>query len=176
MDSLAQARTYIGANPADSLFTSSVVDYPNGSAGSTSTGTTLNTALGVDAATLTNPAIGANAVLNSIIQLTGYLRIENANTLLNLGVGSDDGSELLIQGTQVINNDGLHPFPGVGPQAVNFAQPGLYAMEILFFESQVVEWGLEFYMNNPAAGTPVPNRMLVKGAVRNRPASRSGAC
>jgi hypothetical protein len=166
VDTLSAARTHIQNNAPESLFMSSVVDYPNGAAGSIGTTSDFNAALGVDASSLTNAGIGTTAVLNSILKLDGYLKIDaaNANKSLFLGLGSDDGSELLIQGTQVIANDGVHAFPGSGsgPKEIVFTTPGLYEMSILFFESQRVQWGLEFFLGSPGQGTPVPNSMLVK--------------
>ena len=167
VDSLSQAKSYISANSPDSFFVSSVVDYPNGATGPTSTSTIISTALGVDAGSLTNPAVGSNVVLNTIFELDGFLVISNANTTLNLGLGSDDGSELVIQGTQVINNDGIHAFPGpgAGPIQVTFTQAGLYSMDILFFESQTSAWGIELFLNGAGQGTPVPNSMLCRTAI-----------
>jgi len=167
IDTLAAASAYVSSNSPDSLFTASVVDYPNGAAGSVVTGTTINAALGVDAGSLTNPAVGGNAVLNSIMEFDGFLVIGAANTTLFLGLGSDDGTELVIQGTQVINNDGIHAFPGTnaGPISATFTQPGLYAMDILFFESQIFDWGIELFLGAPGQGTSVPNSMLCQTAI-----------
>jgi len=164
VDTLAGARAYVAANPPDSLFKSTVVDYPNGPGATVfNEFTDFDTALGVDAPTLTNPAVGSNLVLNSILEFTGYLKIASDNTVLDLGVGSDGGSELVIQGTQVIDNDGIHAFPGAGhgPVDIEFASAGFYEMSILFFESQISEWGIEFYLNASQSGTPVPSSMLV---------------
>jgi PA14 domain len=159
VDDLAAANAYILAHSPDALFTATSVDYPNGPTGSTSTSDTIAAGLGVDAPSLTSAAVGANAALNSIFRFNGFLRVNAAGTL-NLGVGSDDGSELRIQGTQVLNNDGLHSFPGAGPVAVDFTAPGLYAIEIRFFESQESGWGVEFYTDAAGAGTPVPTALL----------------
>src|SRR5262245_12181393 len=54
VDDLAAARTYIAANPPNSLFLASTVDYPNGPNGSTLTSATFAEGLGVDAASLSN--------------------------------------------------------------------------------------------------------------------------
>lgn len=160
VDSLAAARAYIGANAADATFMASTVDYPNGPTNVASTSNTIAAALGVDAASLSPASVGSNSVLNTIVQFTGYLVID-APITLDFALGSDDGSELIIQGVQVINNDGIHPFssPLV---SVEFTQAGLYEVEILFFESQVTGWGLEFNIGT-VGGTVVPNSMLAKG-------------
>ena len=164
VDDIAAARAYIGVRPPETLYTATVVDYPNGSTGIGSTDDPLATMLGVDAASLTDAAVGTRPSLNSIFQIQGFLRVETAGTL-TLGVGSDDGSELRIQGTIVQNNDGLHDFPGAAPVAIDFTAPGLYALEILFFESQSSGWGLEFYQGAAGAGTPVPTTLLYPSPV-----------
>ena len=109
VDDLAVARAYIAANPADGTFTATVIDYPD-DRDSTSTEELISAVLGVDAPSLSPASLGTVPVLNSILQFKGFLRVDAAGTLM-LGLGSDDGSDLLIQGTQVINNDGLHGFP-----------------------------------------------------------------
>jgi hypothetical protein len=164
VDDIAAARAYIGVRAPETLYTATVVDYPNGTTGIGSTDDPLATMLGVDAASLSDPAVGTRPSLNSIFQIQGFLRVETAGTL-TLGVGSDDGSELRIQGTLVQNNDGLHDFPGAAPVAIDFTAPGLYALEILFFESQSSGWGLEFYQGAAGAGTPVPTALLYPSPV-----------
>jgi hypothetical protein len=159
VDDLAAARAYLISHSPDTLFAATSIDYPNGPTGIISTDTTLAAGLGVDAASLSNPLVGSASALNSIFKMNGYLRVETAGTL-TLGVGSDDGSELLIQGVQIQNNDGLHDFPGAAPVAIDFTAPGLYEVEILFFESQASGWGLEFYLGSGGAGTPVPTASL----------------
>ena len=162
VNDLGAARAYIASNAPDATFLSTTVDYPNGTAGSLSTSSTFATALGTDAATLSDPTVASLQVLNSILKFSGFLRIDAPTTILALGVGSDDGSDLVIQGTQVIANDGIHPFPGgnAGPTDVTFLEAGLYQLEVLFFESQPVQWGLEFFVGAPGAGTPVPTTHL----------------
>ncbi len=178
IDTLAAARTFITLTQTteDATFISTEVDYPNGAPGATGTSTTISTALGVDAGSLTGSAataatVGANDVLNTILQLTGFLSVSTPGTLA-LSLPSDDGSELLIQGTQVINNDGLHPFnPGAAAAnaSVTFDTAGLYAIEILFFESQVVAWGLEFR----EGGSVVPGAQLYN--TTNNPVPEPGS-
>ncbi|RYH05834.1 VPLPA-CTERM sorting domain-containing protein [Tropicimonas sp. IMCC6043] len=166
VDTLADARSYILSSPADATFIATSVDYPNGTTGSTSTSSTFSDALGVDAASLSNPTVAATAVLNSIMRFTGYLRVDAPGSLF-LGIGSDDGSELIIQGTQVINNDGIHAFPGAsaGPVEVGFLSAGLFEIELLFFESQQVAMGIEFFYDSPSSGTPVPTSHLYSSLV-----------
>lgn len=161
VDSLSAARGYIAANAADATFTASSVDYPNGLAGMVKTDSTVASALGVDAATLSDLSVGDTAVLNSILRFSGYLLVESAGSLF-LGVSSDDGSELIIQGTQAYDNGGLHWFLGgrTDPVEVAFSEAGLYEIEILFFESNVEEWGVEFFEGSPLSGMSVPQARL----------------
>lgn len=159
VNNLAQATAYIGSKGPDASFVATVVDYPNGSAGSVLVaGSNFNSVLGSDAGSLSNAAVGTTNVLNSILRFNGFLKIGSDNTIKSLGLGSDDGAQLWIQGTSVIKNDGIHAFPGTGsgPVNVTFAKPGYYGIEILFFESQVQHWGLEFSLGAPGNGSPVP--------------------
>ena len=179
VDTLAAARSYISSNAATANFISTVVDYPNGSAGSASTSSTFASILGSDAASVDNASVLTQSVLNSIMLFTGYIRVDDAGTIMSLGIGSDDGSELIIQDTQVLNNDGIHAFPGsgAGPTSIEFTSAGLYEIEILFFESQEVQWGVEFFTGSTGcavsgdllyhdAGEPVPEpaTLLTLGA------------
>jgi hypothetical protein len=163
VDTLAAARAHVLGFVPTTTFVSTSVDYPNGAAGSTTTSSTFGAALGVDAGSLADPTVATDPVLNSILRFTGYLRVDQPGSLF-LGVGSDDGSELRIQGTTVIFNDGIHGFPGPndGPAEIGFEAPGLYEMEILFFESQVVGWGVEFYANAAGSGQAIPQRVLYR--------------
>jgi hypothetical protein len=159
VDTLAQARTVANGFFPDAMFNASQVDYP---AGGTSVvgvpGTDFNTLLGGDAASLNPTGIGSQEVLNSVLAFTGFFRVDNLNETHFFSLGSDDGSELIFQGTQVLDNDGIHAFPGpgAGPVEVLFTDPGLYAMEILFFESQPVGYGIEF----ADGGTIVSQQLL----------------
>jgi hypothetical protein len=160
VDDLTLAREYLVANPTpDATFLATTIDYPNGAVGSTSTDELIAAALGVDAASLSDPTVGERPILNTILRMQGFLRV-NAPGTQTIGVGSDDGSELLIQGVPVITNDGLHSFPGAGPVDVEFTAAGLYAVEVLFFESQSSAWGLELYFDAPESETSIPTELL----------------
>ena len=163
IDTLAQARVFITTTQpvADATFVASTIDYPSGADATVSTSTTIGSVLGGDATSLTSAGAGAttvaaNDVLNSIWRFTGLLGVETAGSAL-LSIPSDDGSELIIQGTQVIDNDGIHPFSSPVVE-VAFSQPGLYELEMLFFESQAVAFGVEFR----ADGALVPQSRLYR--------------
>jgi hypothetical protein len=161
VNDLAAARTVVNTFDPDATFHASQVDYPNGAPNVvTVPGTDFNTLLGVDAPSLSPASIGTQDILNSVMQFVGFYRADAANETASFTLGSDDGSELIIQGTQVLNNDGLHAFPGggAGPETVTFTTPGLYAIQILFFESQPVEYGIEF----ADGSTPVPQSRLYR--------------
>ena len=114
VDTLAAAEAYMAATPAAATFDASLVDYPAGPAGVVDTGTSFGAALGADSSSLSDPGIAADPVLNSILLFEGWLRVDIPGSQL-LGVASDDGSDLAIQGTQVIANDGIHAFRGQEP-------------------------------------------------------------
>jgi hypothetical protein len=53
---------------------------------------------------------------------------------------SDDGSDLTIGGTTVINNDGIHPATPVTVTA-DFSQNGLYMIDVQYFNQAAVNNG-----------------------------------
>jgi hypothetical protein len=160
VNDLVAVAAYIASNDPQASFVSTVVDYPNGNVGSIDSTSTFNFGLGVDAPSISDPVIGMTAVANSIMQLTGFLRIETPG-IIPLGLASDDGSALFIQGVEVVNNDGIHQYPGptAGPVGVDFTTPGLYALEIRQFDSEVERWGVLFSMDTKVTD-PVPAGML----------------
>jgi hypothetical protein len=161
VDTLAQARTVANGFFPDAFFGASQVDYPAGATDIVGVpGTDFNTLLGGDAASLNPVGIGSQEVLNSVLEFTGFFRVDNVNETHFFSLGSDDGSELVFQGTQVLDNDGIHAFPGAGagPVEILFTSPGLYQMEILFFESQPVGYGIEL----ADGGTIVPQSLLYR--------------
>ena len=166
VDSLAAAQAFIGANAPTATFTSTTVDYPKGSGNAISTSVNFGALLGTDAASL-SVDITATQILNSILRFSGFIAVASAGTE-PFAVGSDDGSRLSIQGTTVLDNDGIHAFPGAGagPVDVTFEQAGLYEMEILFFESQVVQYGIEFASSAAfGPGDVIPTDRLFTSAV-----------
>jgi len=167
--SIANANAYIAGNSADATFTSTGIDYAfgsvYGSGNSVPDGTPVSTYLGSDAATLTalpgSPSgettaqVLANSLNGTMYVFTGYLAITAAqvNTVQTFYVGSDDGSALSIQGTQVVANDGDHGFGfTTGGNTAEFTQPGLYAIRFLYYEDGG-ETGVEFGSTLAGAGT-----------------------
>ena len=156
-DTLAQAQAIISGGFATANFRSTTIDYPVGAAGATSVFATYGAVLDATAqATLDNPSILTDDVLNTVMRFAGFFGVQNAGEVWTFHIPSDDGSAVDIQGTRILNNDGIHAFGGPST-TVEFAAPGLYAMNILFFESQPSDWGLEF---RGGLGTASPTTAL----------------
>ena len=143
-DTLAQAQAVISGGFATANFRATTIDYPLGTTGSTSVSATYSAVLDPTAkATLDNTSVLTDNVLNTVMRFAGFFGVRSAGEVWAFDLPSDDGSAVDIQGTRVLNNDGIHGF--AGPSAtVEFSAPGLYAINVLFFESQETEWGLEF--------------------------------
>lgn len=99
-------------------------------------------------------------VLNTVMRFAGFFGVQNAGEVWTFHIPSDDGSAVDIQGTRVLNNDGIHGFTGP-TTTVEFSAPGLYAINVLFFESQPSEWGLEFRggLDGAATTTALTDRL-----------------
>ena len=63
---------------------------------------------------------------------TGYIYIETTG-LYTFSTTSDDGSKLLIDGNEIVDNDGIHGALTEFGQ-LNVVAPGYYPIEILFFD------------------------------------------
>ncbi len=156
-DTLAQAQAIIDGGYATANFLSSTVDYPAGPTASASTSATYASVLDATAlATLDNPTVLPDDVLNTVMRFSGFFGVETAGEVWTFAILSDDGSAVDIQGTRILNNDGIHGFGGPST-TVEFLLPGLYAMDILFFESQPTGWGLEL---RGGLGTATPTTAL----------------
>lgn len=152
-DTLAQAQTIINGGFATANFRATTIDYPVGAAGSTSVYATYGAVLDPTAqATLDNTSVLTDDVLNTVMRFAGFFGVQNAGEVWTFHIPSDDGSAVDIQGTRVLNNDGIHGFGGPST-TVQFDAPGLYAINVLFFESQPTDWGLEFRGGLGAAAT-----------------------
>jgi hypothetical protein len=97
--------------------------------------------------TYTNPANPPTSVSTSATTLTGYIAITNPGSY-TFYLGSDDGSQLLIGGQTVVNDDGDHGFTTISNTAT-FAAAGLYAINITYFEDGGVT-ALDLYATNSA--------------------------
>lgn len=77
------------------------------------------------------------------MRFAGFFGVRNANEVWTFHIPSDDGSAVDVQGARILSNDGIHGFGGPST-TVEFTNPGLYALDVIFFESQQTQWGLEF--------------------------------
>jgi hypothetical protein len=152
-DTLAQAEAIISGGYATANFLSTTVDYPAGAASTASTSATYNDVLDSTAkSTLDNTSILSDDVLNTVMRFSGFFAVQTANESWTFQILSDDGSAVDVGGIRVLNNDGIHGFGGPST-TVDFGAPGLYALDIIFFESQPSQWGLEF-RGAPTGSTP----------------------
>ena len=193
---IANANAYIAGNGADATFLSTGINYPAGSVygsgDALSDSTPVSTYLGSDATSLTALAgspsgettaqVLANPLDGTMYVFTGYLAITSAqvNTEQTFFLGSDDGSELSIQGQQVVANDGDHSFGFTsGGNTAEFTQPGLYAIRFLYYEDggvTGVEFGstlagagalgaeltaADFFQSAPISATPEPGSIVL---------------
>jgi len=78
-------------------------------------------------------SLGSYASTNQFgLVFTGLIRISTTGTY-EFELGSDDGSRLLIDGTGVVNNDGLHGFKAVTGSVSLTA--GLHRLRVEYFEN-----------------------------------------
>lgn len=143
-DTLSQAQAIISGGFATANFRATTIDFPSGPAGTTFTSATYSSVLdAVAQSTLDNASVLPDDVLNTVMRFAGFFGVQNAGEVWTFRLPSDDGSAVDIQGTRILDNDGIHSFGGP-TTTVEFTAPGLYAINVLFFESQATEWGLEF--------------------------------
>jgi len=159
-DTLAQADAIIAGGLASANFLSTTVDYPSGPAGSALVSSTYATVLdAIGIATIDNASVLTDDVLNTVMRFSGFFAA-NAGETWDFSVLSDDGSAVDIQGTRILNNDGIHGFGGPTTE-VTFGSTGLYALDVIFFESQANHFGLEFRggLNGATPTTAISDRL-----------------
>jgi hypothetical protein len=107
-------------------------------------GSTLTEYLGGNASDLSSDPV--TDLSNHAVVLTGFINLTTGDLL---SLGSDDGSALYINGSQLVDNDGDH---GFGTVSENYTGPsGLQQIEILAFEDSGVT-GLTVELNNSPLG------------------------
>ncbi len=94
---------------------------------------------------------GSSQLSNSSTLFQGYIAIRDASVTYTFSLGSDDGSQLVIGGTQVVNNDGDHGFNAIS-RSVLFTEPGVYAFYVQHFEDGGVT-GVTVLQNGNALAT-----------------------
>jgi uncharacterized membrane protein YgcG len=134
--SVANAQAYIASHSPLAQFVASQVQYPAGLGIGASDGDsdTFGNFLGSDANTLDNPAVKSNNLSGQIIEFDGFISLPAGPT--TLWIGSDDGSELFLNGnttTPLIDDDGTHGFAWASA-TYDAPAAGLYAVKLIYFE------------------------------------------
>ena len=106
---LAQAQAIIVGGFATANFLATTIDFPSGPARSTSVFATYGSVLDATAiATLDDSSVLTDDVQNTVMRFAGFFGVRNPNEVWTFHIPSDDGSAVDIQGTRVLNNDGIH--------------------------------------------------------------------
>ncbi|NJK37776.1 MAG: PEP-CTERM sorting domain-containing protein [Oscillatoriales cyanobacterium RM2_1_1] len=145
---LSVATSAIAGRSADATFTSTAVDYPNGSSNVVFDSSSLANLLGQDGNSLSG--VTPVSLTGSVFRFSGFINILSSfdsdpgtDTIdVDFTVGSDDGFQLNIGGSTVSEFTGLRPFSTTSGIA-SFAESGLYALELIYFENQSFT-GVEF--------------------------------
>jgi len=128
-------------------FTTTQICFPDCAGNSISDSSTMTQFLNGHASNFSYTSTNQpSAIDHSAIVLNGFIAITRTGTY-NFNLGSDDGSQLTIGGTQVINNDSDHGFSFAGGDAT-FTQTGLYAISITYFEDSG-STGLALFAKDP---------------------------
>jgi len=177
INSLAAADAILASSSPAAAFRSTLVDYPNGGEKILFL-PTLGDLLGIDAITLvpqSAAAIEASPMvtrLAGVIDITEDLDIDPTTSTIDVrfALGSDDGSRLRIGGQTVIRIDGtgvFFDFPPEQIEVVNFEAPGLYPVEIVWYD-HFGGLGIEWYSSIPGgsnSGGPAGTSGIVPTAV-----------
>lgn len=158
----ADALAYSDANAANGEFTSTYVDYANGSVDAVDDATLLTNFLGVDAGSLTG-GVGSNNLETSLFRFQGGIAIRPEYDLdlaapgitVRFDLGSDDGSGMNIADITVIDNGGDHGY-GYQGNFATFEDAGLYPVDLVYYENFGVT-GIEWYSSitgGPDSGHP----------------------
>lgn len=159
-DTLAQADAIIAGGVATANFLSTTIDYPSGAVGSTWVSSTYADILDpIGISTLDNTSVLTDDVLNTVMRFSGFFGAYAGETW-TFQVLSDDGSAVDMGGTRILTNDGIHGFGGP-TDSVTFTETGLYALDVIFFESQASHFGLEFRggLNGATPTTAISDRL-----------------
>jgi hypothetical protein len=151
LGNLGSADAIIAAGPATATFQSTGINYTSSTGGSVSSGSTLNTFLGADAASLSGS--GTSTLTRSVFRFTGLLNL--AAGPQQFSVGSDDGFRLTIGGVEIATagNRGF-----ATTSATRDLGAGLSAFELIFYEnggSTGVNFSINGALAAPAA-IPLP--------------------
>ncbi|MDJ1506100.1 fibronectin type III domain-containing protein [Xanthocytophaga agilis] len=177
--SVADGRSKISGQTPLYTFSSTLVDYPNGTATVTQLDSSWRSFLGVD-----GPTAPLQEVQTSTIRLSGYIQIKAENDVLagnntievDFLLATQGLAALTINGSQVIINEANWTFSSASAR-VSFPSAGFYPIEVF----NTIPWNhaaVELYSSiagtqNPGRGTTqapylIPQTILFK----NLPAAR----
>ncbi len=94
------------------------------------------------------PDLGIDVLEDFAIRLRGRLKVETAGTY-GFTLNSDDGSKLYIDGSLVIDNDGLHPMRAM--QGSTMLAAGFHDIEIQYFQGPRTHIGLQWFWQPPGS-------------------------
>lgn len=104
--------------------------------------------------------------------LKGMLKISAAGAY-TFHLRSDDGSRLWLNGTPIIENDGVHTARSVASQAIDLSA-GNHELRVEYFQASSSQLLTLHYQLNGGAIVPVSSEMLVHGSTHNQPDSGGG--
>jgi hypothetical protein len=158
LGSLAQTNQLISSiGAATATFTTTAVCFPDCAGNSLSDSSPLTSLLNgnVNNFSYTVPGTTVTSVDHAAMLVTGYIAVTHAGSY-TFYLGSDDGSQLLIGGQSVINNDGLHSFTNDTGTAT-FSAAGLYSINIEYFENTGVT-AFDLYATDNSTGQCIIGR------------------
>jgi len=165
-NSLANAQGIISGNDADATFLATLIDYKRGTDNHHVEGTAIGVFLSPDDSTLDfsgqptdNGTQDASTSTNdSVWSWTGYVDIRpefdidsgKDGVQVSFGIPSDDATNLVLGGIEMLNNDGGHGFPGsgAGPQTVTFEEAGVYPISLILTQGNG-DFGIELVSSIP---------------------------
>ena len=162
--SLSGALAEIASGVVDGGFTAATIDYPNGAVDDIDTPTPLATFLGTDGASLSGTSVSEGFSL--VMRMSGLIAIERAG-VVQFAVGSDDGFRLTI-GVALVSEFTNNRAFGFSSAALNFEEPGLYPIELVYYANSEARSGLEFYSSIPGgvdSGAPASGLSIVPTGV-----------
>jgi MYXO-CTERM domain-containing protein len=158
LSSLAQTNQLISTmGAATATFTTTAVCFPDCGGTSVSDSGSLSTLLNGNVSNFayTTPGVTTTSLDHGAMIVSGYIAITHAGSY-TFYLGSDDGSQLLIGGQSVINNDGLHSF-NTSTGTATFAAAGLYSISAEYFENTGVT-GFDLYGVDNSNGQCITGR------------------
>ena len=188
INSLAVADDIIASSSPSATFSSTLVDYPNGNDDILFV-PTLGELLHDDAASLNPPGAADSVASPMVMRFMGVINVtedfdidpNNSTIDVRFALGSDDGSRLRIGGQTLISIDGTGVFLNFPPEQIevaNFEAPGLYPIEIVWYD-HFGGIGIDGIVASLVARIPVRQQAL-QGLSRplfwellNKPPSRS---